>query len=155
MSNPSVMGAPLSRKDILILAHLFEISVDYYRTHTSPGVLDFIQALRTLAGLGLTASLADGGYLYPYHTYFDRFARAECGDFRQDPGVSALWGQTLAEMVSLGLDSFRRLGYPGYYSDFRETLEKAIQNIRVDLAHQGDEAKRLLEKLPKKPRRFD
>jgi hypothetical protein len=153
MANDSLSTTPFSHNDVLVLARLFEVSFDYYRHHTSPNVSDFIGELRTLAGLGLTASLVDGGGLYPYQIHFDQFIRSNKGDFRGDPGTSALWGQLMAGMLTLGLDSFRRLGYPGYYADFIETIEKMLKNIRIDLAGKSEEAQRIFNLLPCKPRR--
>ena len=153
MADPTLSARRFQHNDVLVLASIFEVSFDYYRNHTSPNISDFISELRTLAGLGLTASLVDDGYLYPYQIHFDAFIRANKGDFSNDPGVPALWGQRMADMVTLGLDSFRRIGYPGYYIDFIETIEKILKNIRIDLAGKTDEGKRLFDALPYKPRR--
>ena len=65
MAQNILSDAPLSHNDKLILADLFEVSFTYYRDHQSPFVTDFIREIRTIAGLGFTAVLADDGYLYP------------------------------------------------------------------------------------------
>src|SRR5688572_27542585 len=111
MSDAILSCTPFSHNDVQVLASLFALSVDYYRQHSSPFATDFIQDLRTIAGLGLTATLRDA-YLYPYYTYFQKFIQGNQGDFRNDPGAPSLWGQRMAEMISMSLSSFRRLGFP-------------------------------------------
>ncbi len=150
----SVAAAPLSHNDVVVLGKLFEISVDFFRTHQSPNAQDFVLELRTIAGLGLTASLVDNGGLMPYQTYFNRFVNAEQGDFLKDQGNhTSLWGQTMANMVTISLDSFRRLNYPGYYEAFRKAVEKAIQNIHVAQEGKHEDAERILALLPFPPKR--
>ena len=136
----------------MILAELYEVSFSYYRDHRSPQAADFIREIRTIAGLGFTAVLADDGYLLPYQSYLDDFIRGNLGDFRGDPGHASLWGQRMAEMIEISLGSFRRLNYPGYYADFIEAIEKNLKNMRIDLAGKTAESKRLLNALPCKSR---
>lgn len=143
----SVAAAPLSDNNVVVLANLFQISIDFFCTHQSPNAEDFIVELRTIAGLGLTASLVDNGGLMPYQTYFNRFVNAAQGDFLKAQGDCA-WGQTMANMVAIGLASFRRANYPHYYGDFRESIKKAIQNIRVTQAGGDDTARSILDLLP-------
>lgn len=154
MTNRSVAVAPLSNNDVLVLAKLFEISVDFFRTHQSPNTKDFLLSLRTIAGLGLTASLADDGGIMPYQIHFNRFIHAKQGDFRKDKNDHAsLWGSTMANMVAMSLDSFRRLNYPAYYADFFAAVEQAIKNVRVDLENETENSERILKMLPHPPRR--
>jgi len=154
MTNRSVAAAPLSHNDVVVLGKLFEISVDFFRTHQSPNAQDFIFELRTIAGLGLTASLVDNGGMMPYQTYFNRFVNAEQGDFLKDQSHhTSLWGQTMANMVAISLDSFRRLNYPGYYTEFRAAIKKSIDNVRVTAEGSADNAERIMGLLPLSGRR--
>ncbi len=154
MTNRSVAAAPLSHNDVVVLGKLFEISVNFFRTHQSPNAQDFILELRTIAGLGLTASLVDNGGLMPYQIYFNRFVHAEQGDFLKDQSHhTSLWGKTMANMVAISLDSFRRTNYPNYYADFRESIRKTIQNVRVTQEGGDDNAKGILDLLPLPARR--
>ena len=152
MAKSILSGTPFSHNDKLILSDLFEVSFTYYRDHQSPFVTDFIREIRTIAGLGLTAVLADDGYLYPYQSYFNDFIQGNQGDFREDAGHASLWGQRMAEMITISLGSFRRLDYPDYYHDFMEAIEKNLKNVRIDLAGKTAEGKRLLNALPVKLR---
>jgi hypothetical protein len=152
MAKPSLSCAPFSDNDVLILAHLFEISVDYFRSHQSPQAMDFIREIRTIACLGLTAVLSDDGYLYPYQTYFNEFIQGNKGDFREDTGAASLWGKRMAEMISISLGSFRRLNYPNYYRDFVEAIERNLKNVRIDVAGKTAEGQRIFDALPFKQR---
>jgi hypothetical protein len=62
-------------------------------------------------------------------------------------------GQHNGKYGSDDLDSFRRLNYPGYDTDFIETIEKVITNVRIDMAGKSEEAKQLLNALLYKRRR--
>lgn len=152
MSHAILSCASFSHNDVLTLAKLYEVSFSYYRNHHSPQAVDFIREIRTIAGLGLTAVLADDGYLYPYQIYFDEFIRGNKGDFREDVGATSLWGKRMAEMIEISLGSFRRLNYPGYYADFVEAIEKNLKNVRVHLAGKAAEGQRLFDALPFKRR---
>jgi hypothetical protein len=154
MTNRSVAAAPLSHNDVVVLGKLFEISVNFFRTHQSPNAQDFILELRTIAGLGLTASLVDNGGLMPYQTYFNRFVSSEQGNFLKDRGDHT-WGQTMANMVAISLDSFRRLNYPGYYTEFRAAIKKSIDNVRVAAEGSADNAEKIMGLLPLSKRRQD
>lgn len=149
----SVAAAPLSHNDVFVLAKLFEVSFDYFRTHTSPNVADFILNLRTIAGLGMTASLADDGGIMPYQMHFNRFLYSDQGDFREDANSPSIWASMMADMVAISLDSFRRLNYPGYYADFVCAVDKTIKNVRIDLASETEEAERIVNLLPYPRRR--
>lgn len=148
MTNVSVTATPLSHNDVFVLARLFEVSFHYFRTHSSPNVTDFILDLRTIAGLGLTASLADDGGIMPYQMYFNRFIHAGRGDFREDDQSTSLGANTMANMVMMGLSSFRRLNYPDYYASFISRVEKTIQNVRIDLADETENAERMVRLFP-------
>jgi len=60
MANRILTGEPFSRNDVSKLAQLFEQSFDYYISHNTPFFSDYLNALRTVVGLGFTASLVDG-----------------------------------------------------------------------------------------------
>ena len=50
----------------------------------------------------------------------------------------------------MSLGSFRRLSYPGYYTDFIEVVEKNLKNVWIDLAGKTAEGERLFNALPLK-----
>ena len=147
-----VAAAGLSHNDVFLLARLFKVSFDFFLTYTSPQVEDFLLNLRTIGGLGMTASLADHGGVLPYQTSFNRFC-SERGNFRKSIIAPSLWASTMVDMVAMGLDSFRRLNYPGYYSDFLDAVESSIKNIRVDIEGETKNAEKILALLPDRRRR--
>jgi hypothetical protein len=147
MSNRIIADIHLSEQQVKLLAELFAVLFTHYRTHSTPSTNDFIRQLRTLAGLGLTASVVEG-FLSPYQHYFNEFTTAQCGEFRGDPGADALWGNRIANLVALGLDSFRRISYPPYYADFAAAIESCLKSLPMDLAGLGDDAEAVLTLLP-------
>ena len=145
----SVPTRSMSDNDIIVLAKLFEIPIEFFRSHQSPNAKDFTTALRTIAGLGFTAALVDDGGIMPYQSYFNRFIHAEQGDFVKDQTIhTSTCGQTMATMVVMGLDGFRRTQYPAYYEDFREAIKTAIQTVLTAGAGKAGEVERILRLLP-------
>lgn len=147
MANMIVHGGILTDQQMMQFRQLFTLPFHYYRNHTSPFESDFIRHLRTLAGLGFTASIVEG-YLCPYQSYFNAFNAADCGAFQHDAGADDLWGSRLAEMVTLGLNSFRRIGFPPYYADFFAAIQAALQSIPLECGDQRKEAEQLLHLFP-------
>ena len=120
---------PLSRNDIPILAHLFEVSFDYYLGTNSPFFIDYLKHLRMLAGLGFTAVLVDRDLLLTYQHYLDRFMVHNEGDFRASQNAKTLIAQSAAEMVVTAAISFSALNCPRYYQDFIVALHHTIATI--------------------------
>jgi hypothetical protein len=145
----SVPSRPFSDNDVAVLAELFEIPVNFFRTHQSPNAKDFIAALRTIAGLGFTAALVDDGGIIPYQTYFNRFIDVAQGDLvKHQNDHASLCGKTMANMVAMGLDGFRRINYPAYYMNFREAVKCSIQNVLIGQESKANEAERIMRLLP-------
>lgn len=146
----SLSGAhPLRNEedDVSRLADLFHVSFQYYATQLSPLISDFIRDIRTIAGLGFTACLADETYAVCYQGYLDCFIQHDRGDFRQHRGALFLLSQTLANMVILAIDSFRTLPHCSYYPSFVEVVKKTIDNVRTGMAGKRAEAKLILKLL--------
>jgi hypothetical protein len=134
---------PLSRNDISILAHLFEVSFDYYIHNNSPFFLDYLQALRTVVGLGFTAVLVDRQLLCIYQRYLELFLAQEEGNFKERKEGKTLIAQSVAEMASTAVISFSILKFPHYYEDFLLALHYTMAKI-PELIDENNEAERIL-----------
>ena len=147
----SVAAAPSSRNgDVIRLAALFYISFEYYSAHASPMGAAFIQDIRTIAGLGFTACLANDGYIACYQPYLHYFLNHDEGDFRKHPGALPILSEALAHMVVLGMKSFRILrnpSYPHYYHAFIHAVKKTTNNVRTNMAGKNEEARDVLKWL--------
>ena len=149
MANRSLAAQPLLSNDIPFLVQLFEESFDYYIAHDSPFFKEYLQALRTLAGLGFSASLVDRSLLCIYQIYLSSFMAHGEGDFKANRGAKTLIAQHTAEMVRAATISFHALHYPRYYNEFIEALHYTISKI-PSLSSQDHEAKRILAYLSMK-----
>jgi hypothetical protein len=139
---------PLSRNDLPILAQLFETSFDYYIHNSSPFFSDYLKALRTVAGLGFSAVLADKGSLLSiYKPYLERFLENDKGDFKSKPLGKTAIAQSLAEMVRTSLISFSALQCPSYYPYFVEALYYTIAKIPHLTGKYQKEVERILTLL--------
>ena len=141
MARGILAAHPLLRNDIPILAQLFEVSFDYYINHNSPFLADYLQALRTLIGLGFTAVLADRRLLCSYEFYLERFLAQGEGDFKLNQGAKRLIAQSAAEMVCTATLSFNVLRYPRYYDEFIKALYVTIAKIPIISATKSEAAR--------------
>src|SRR6478752_7045033 len=129
MAKAIVAALPLSRNDISILARLFEVSFDDHIHHDSPFFTEYLCSLRTLIGLGHTASLVYRGVHCIYYEYMDTFVKRKEGNFKECPGSKTLLAQYSAEMVGTAVCCFHWLGYPRYYEDFLKAFHKTMPNV--------------------------
>ena len=151
MANIRLTVQPLLRNDIVILANLFELSFDYYIKNNSPNFIEYIQSLRTVAGLGFTAAFVDEGLLFIYQRSFDQFMMHNEGNFKENEGAKRLIAQSAAGMVATAILSFNALNYPRYYEDFRAALRYTIAEI-PKYTDKEAEAERILSYLTVKKR---
>ena len=146
MANIRLTVQPLSRNDIVSLANLFELSFDYHIKHNSPFFIEYLRSLRTVAGLGFTAALADEGLLFIYQRYLNHFMRHKEGNFKESEGSKRLIAQSAAGLVSTAVLSFDALNYPRYYEDFIAALRYTIAEI-PKYTDKEAEAERILSYL--------
>jgi hypothetical protein len=144
MANGILAGEPLSRNDLLTIVQILEQSFDYYVNHNSPFFPEYLQALRTLIGLGFAAALADKNLLYVYQSYLGGFLMQEEIDFKVNPGTNRGIAQSIAEMIHIASICFYALKFPRYYTDFIAALHTIL--VVPGLGEQK-EAKRIVEQL--------
>lgn len=135
----------LSRNEITMLAQLFETSFDYHLNHQSAFFTDYLRSLRTLAGLGFTAVLADRDLLSVYQIYLRQFMAQKEEDFSKSPNKTLI-AQSAAEMVATSIISFRALNFPRYYETFNQALKSTAANI-PRLLCRASEAESLFTRL--------
>ena len=128
MAKHMLTALPFSRNEISTLAHLFELSFDYHLNGRSAFFTDYLRSLRTVAGLGFTAVLADRSLLSIYQIYLRQFMAQEEGDFSKSPNKTFI-AQSVAEMVGTAAISFRVLGFPCYYEAFNRALGDTVARI--------------------------
>jgi hypothetical protein len=148
MANIRLTVQPLSRNDIVELANLFELSFDYYIKNNSPFLIDYLRSLRTLVGLGFTATAALGNkaLLCIYQRYLDDFMRHKEGNFKESEGAKTLIAQSVAELVATAILSFNALNYPRYYEEFMLALQYTMAII-PHFTDKSSEAERILSYL--------
>lgn len=144
MGNHIVAGEPLSCNDIPILANLFETSFEYYNTRNTPFFSDYLQRLRTLAGLGFSAALVDRSLFYLYQRSLAGFIAQKEGDFKEKQSSKSLIALSSAEMVRIAARSFRSLRFPRYYDDYYMALYYTIAKIPNLAFQQQIEVERIL-----------
>lgn len=146
MATGILAGEPFSRNDISILAALFEQSFDYYIYHNSPFFSDYLNALRTVVGLGFTASLVARSLFCIYRHYLERFIAQDEGDFKVNPGAKRSIAQAVAEMINTASISFYALRFPRYYDDFMAAFSHTVVKIPTFTGNRA-EAERILAHL--------
>lgn len=146
MANRILTGEPFSRNDVSKLAQLFEQSFDYYISHNTPFFSDYLNALRTVVGLGFTASLVDRQLFCIYQHYLERFIALNEGDFKRNPGSKRGLAQAVAEMTYTAALCFYALHFPRYYEEFITALHYTLVKI-PSLSGRRDEAEALLARL--------
>lgn len=122
-------GEQFSRNDVSKLAQFFEQSFDYYINHNTPFFSDYLNALRTVVGLGFTASLVDRQLFCIYQHYLQRFIALNEGDFKRNPGSKRGLAQAVAEMTYTAALCFYALHFPRYYEEFIAALHYALVKI--------------------------
>lgn len=98
MAKGILAGEPLLRNDLQIIVQILEQSIEYTINHNSPDFSDFFQAMRTLAGLGFTAALADEHLSSVYQAYFSEFLIYE-EKTRTNLGTSRALADSIANMI--------------------------------------------------------
>lgn len=146
MAASILTGEAFSRNDISKLAQLFEQSFDYYITHNSPFFCDYLKALRTVAGLGFAAALADKSLFCVYQHHLHRFVVQNEGNFKTNPGAKRSISQAMAEMIATAALCFYALQFPRYYEDFIAALRYTLVKIPV-FSDGRDEAEKLLARF--------
>ena len=121
-------GDPLFRNDIFIIAQIIEHSLDYYHSPHSPLVSDYLQALRTLVGLGYTAVLADGYLRHAFEPYLARFLAAE-EEINVHPKSKERMGRSAAKMVHIATLSFYKLKFTPHYTLFIALLRQTLSQV--------------------------
>lgn len=147
MARASIAAKPLSCNEISLLAQLFERSFDYHLDHPSAFFTDYLQSLRTLAGLGFTAVLADGDLFSAYQISLNRFLESNHGDFKENPGNKTNIAQTSSQMVANAIICFMALGFPRYYEDFVTALRYCIAKIPSVTDPLQNDAEEILKRL--------
>ena len=127
------------------MAHIFEISFDYYLEHKSPLQENYRRALKTVVGLGFTAILVDGGLVSIYLGRLETVVNHR--NFTR--GMITALALAIAEIVFEATYIFSILGYPSYYDDFISALKTILHHISIDLAGKTKEVIRLTEILMK------
>ena len=141
----------LTRNDISHLAHIFEANFRHFRANNnSPFVIDYLNELKTLAGLGFTAILIDSSFITTYHEKFNNFLQNL--DCKNSESSSQCLSSSLAEMIDLAAFVFRLIKYPRYYEDFANALRKALGRVGTMLSGENSEAERLLQLILQKSR---
>ena len=101
---------------------ILEQSFDYCINHNPSFFPEYLQAMRTLDGLGFTAALVDESLFYLYQTYFAGFLIHEERDFKAHFGKSRGLAQALAQMIHIASLCFYTMRFPRYYHDFVAAL---------------------------------
>jgi hypothetical protein len=138
----------LSRNDISSLACIFDVNFRHFCANNSPFAIDYLNELKTIAGLGFTAVLLDGSFIATYHEKLNIFLQYL--DFRKHENSLQLLSSNIAEMVDVSADVFRFIQYPRFYEDFAVALRKALGRIGTQLSGKDSEAERLLQLILKK-----
>jgi hypothetical protein len=149
----SLAGAHLLRNDeddVSVLASLFYLLFEHYASHSSPTAAEFIQELRTLAGLGFTVCLSDEVYTVCYQPYLNCFLQHHRGDFQRHQNALLLLSQTIANMVMLAVEGFRVLYCPLYYEGFMRIVKHILADVTLTEAGQSEKAKQMFELLQRR-----
>jgi len=150
----SLVGAhPLCNNkgdDTSHLAEIFHTLFKHYTLNSSPTAVDFIQSLRTLAGLGFTACLANHGHIACYQPYLNCFLEHDSGDFRRHSASLLLLSQAMANMVLLAIDNFRFLCHANYHNDFINIVKNILNNLITNTSEKKEVTKRIADLLQKK-----
>lgn len=149
MANWILTATPLSCNDIPILAQILQKSFDYYANHNSAFFKEYLQALRTVVGLGFSAVLTDEFLLTCYQNYLNPFINCGKGDFKVHEGSLLGIAQQTAEMVRIATISFQALQYPRYYADYIGALHYVMKRIATigELTDEESDADRILNYL--------
>ncbi|MFA6409503.1 MAG: hypothetical protein WCW01_04945 [Gammaproteobacteria bacterium] len=139
MAKRILAATSLSRNDIQRLANILKTPLEYFQKHNSPMAEDYSCNMKTVAGLGFTASLVGNRHACSllYEEKLKTFRRY-C-----DAGLPLQISTSLAEMVSLSLQAFLYTGYPGYADYFAGSLKQLTSHVSLALAGQGEEAKEI------------
>jgi hypothetical protein len=132
MANSILTGEPLLRNDLIKIAQIFDESFEFYKNHHTSFFPEFLQSLRTVAGLGFAASLADRGLFSVYQTYFDQFLVHEDNHFKVNPGTKGSLGRLVAELIHLATLCFYSLNFPPYYDEFIAALRCILEVAGLD-----------------------
>jgi len=147
MAKRILAATSLSRNDIQRLANVFQISLKYFQEHNSSLAADYSCNMKTVAGLGFTASFVGNRHACSllYEEKLKTFRRY-C-DSSENIDATALVSLSLAEMVSLSLQDFLYTGYPGYSDHFAASLKTLTSHVSLALADQGEEAREIYKMI--------
>lgn len=146
----SLAGARLLRNDeadVSRLASLFHLLFEYYSSHSSPTVVELVQSLRTLAGLGFTVCLEEEVYTTCYQPYLNCFLQHDRGNFQKHQGALLLLAQTMANMVMLAMEGFRSFHRPIYYQGFINVIKSILDDVIMVEDDQRENAQQMFELL--------
>lgn len=124
-------GEPLARNEIYELADTLEEIFDSYLENPR-FIEDYLKILRTLIGLGFTATLVDKSQFLIYQHYLKEFMHADAGHFKDNPSAKRYIAQCCSEMIAIALISFDALQNPGYYWDFVKALDQALPASKIN-----------------------
>lgn len=131
MAHSSLAATPLSHNDIIGLTQLFQRAFHYHRyrvnRHQETNWKNFLREIRTVVGLGFTATLVEGDLVELYSS--DLAAFLENQTFINSCSNHLSLAKAFANMVCLGSDFFRYLDYPEYYKDFLWSLRRCLLHI--------------------------
>lgn len=131
MANPILAVTPLSCNDIRCLSQLFESSFDYHSRYSAllnnTCLRDYLEDIRTVVGLGFTATLVFDELVFEYRNYLNIFLRYQY--FKARPSRHSQLALSIANMVNTGSDAFQWREHLPYYESFVAALKRCVYHI--------------------------
>ena len=147
MSEISLTATPWSRNEICDLRYLFEQSFRFHCNNaviaSTPSVQNYLKNIRTVVGLGFTATLVQNDLTSVMNGLVNKFVRHQ--SFHNHPEHIPTLASTLASLVSISSDFFRDIGHPPYRDDFEKALAQCIQHMIHELGIQPSHVTRLIQ----------
>jgi hypothetical protein len=147
MSNISLTTTPLSCNEISDLTYLFEQSFLFHYNNavitTALTVQNYLKNIRTVVGLGFTATLVQNDLTLFMERLINKFIRYQ--NFYRYPEKIQTLASTLVSLISCSSDFFRDLGHPSYCDVFEQSLAQCIQHIIHEIGIQPIYDTRLAE----------
>ncbi len=144
MVTKSVASSSLSSNDILSLAQILEVSLQYRAKHNSPFKEDYFKELSAIAGLGFTIILVDGSFISSYQPHLASFISHL--DNKEMPDHASVLTYAVANIIE-GAAFHVRFNRAAYCALFVKSVEEMTTHVSVHLADKIEEAERLLKKI--------
>ena len=142
MVTKSVASSSLSSNDILSLAQILEVPLQYRAKHNSPFKEDYFKELSVIAGLGFTIILVDGSFISSYQPHLASFISHLDNKERPDHASALIYA--VANIIE-GAAFYVRFNRVAYCSLFVESVKRMTTHVSVHLADKIEEAERLLK----------